>query len=170
MDSSRGRTPPVDRVAEIRADIASARARTAETLEALRFKADLPARLGDSVGNAALIFTEHVFDRVANTNGNQLVVPLGTFAANEHKTLLVRVRVPRGAAGERAVAAVRLKYDDLAESKPGTCEGHLAARLSTDGGELTPLDGLVSGRVSATETAATLQQANDLFNAGRAAM
>ncbi len=36
----------------------------AETLEALRFKADLPARLGDSVGNAALIFTEHVFDRV----------------------------------------------------------------------------------------------------------
>jgi hypothetical protein len=38
----------------------------AETLEALRFKADLPARLGDSVGNAALIFTEHVFDRVTS--------------------------------------------------------------------------------------------------------
>jgi hypothetical protein len=36
----------------------------AETLEALRFKADLPARLGDSVGNAALTFAEHVFDRV----------------------------------------------------------------------------------------------------------
>jgi len=64
MDSSRSRTPPADRVAEIRADIASARTRMAETLEAVRFKADLPARLGDSVGNAALIFTEHVFDRV----------------------------------------------------------------------------------------------------------
>ena len=67
MDSSRGRTPPIDRVAEIRADISSVRTRMAETLEALRFKADLPARLGDSVGNAALIFTEHVFDRVTST-------------------------------------------------------------------------------------------------------
>ena len=66
MDSSRSRTPPIDRVAEIRAEIVSARTRMAETLEALRFKADLPARLGDSVGNAALIFTEHVFDRVTS--------------------------------------------------------------------------------------------------------
>ena len=66
MDSSRGRTPPIDRVAEIRADISSVRTRMAETLEALRFKADLPARLGDSVGDAALIFTEHVFDRVTS--------------------------------------------------------------------------------------------------------
>jgi hypothetical protein len=38
----------------------------AETLDALRFKADLPARLGDSVGNAALIFSEHIFDRVTS--------------------------------------------------------------------------------------------------------
>jgi hypothetical protein len=38
----------------------------AETLEALRFKVDLPARLGDSVGNAALTFTEHVFDVVTS--------------------------------------------------------------------------------------------------------
>jgi hypothetical protein len=51
MDSSRSRTSPIDRVAEIRAEIVSARTRMAETLEALRFKADLPARLGDSVGN-----------------------------------------------------------------------------------------------------------------------
>jgi hypothetical protein len=78
------------------------------------------------------------------------------------------LRVPRGAAGERSIAAVRLRYDDLAESKPGSCEGKLATRLSSDTNELTPLDGLVSGRVSATETATTLQTANDLFNAGRA--
>jgi hypothetical protein len=71
MDSSRSRTPPVDRVAEIRADIASARTRMAETLEALRFKADLPARLGDSVGNAALIFTEHIFDRVMSVKEDE---------------------------------------------------------------------------------------------------
>jgi hypothetical protein len=71
MDTSRGRTPPVDRVAEIRADIASVRTRMAETLEALRFKADLPARLGDSVGNAALIFTEHVVDRVTSAKDDE---------------------------------------------------------------------------------------------------
>jgi hypothetical protein len=71
MDSSRSRTPPVDRVAEIRADISSVRTRMAETLEALRFKADLPARLGDSVGNAALIFTEHVFDRVTSAQDDE---------------------------------------------------------------------------------------------------
>jgi Protein of unknown function (DUF3618) len=71
MDSSRSRTPPADRVAEIRADIASARTRMAETLEALRLKADLPARLGDSVGNAALIFTEHVFDRVMSAQDDE---------------------------------------------------------------------------------------------------
>jgi Protein of unknown function (DUF3618) len=64
MDSSRDRTPPVDGVAEIRADIEAARTRMAETLAALRFKADLPARLGDSVGNAAVSFTEHIIDRV----------------------------------------------------------------------------------------------------------
>jgi Protein of unknown function (DUF3618) len=66
MVASRGRTSPVDRVAEIRADIEAARTRIAGTLEALRFKADLPARLGDSVGNAALSFTEHVLDRVTS--------------------------------------------------------------------------------------------------------
>ena len=88
MDSSRSRTPPVDRVAEIRADIASARTRMAETLEALRFKADLPARLGDSVGNAALIFTEHVFDRVTSAKKDEATEqhPTPIPASNESAT------------------------------------------------------------------------------------
>ena len=85
MGSSRSRTLTADRVAEIRADIVSARTRMAETLEALRYKADLPARLGDSVGNAALIFTEHVFDRVTSAREDeatkQHLVP--TPASNE---------------------------------------------------------------------------------------
>jgi Ca-activated chloride channel family protein len=114
------------------------------------------------------VFAEHVYDRVTSGNGSQLIVPLGTFSAGDHKTLLVRLRVPRGETGERAVAAVRLRYDDLAESKPGNCEGQLATRLSTDVSALTPLDALVSGRLSATETAQTLEAANELFRAGRA--
>ena len=49
---------------QIRADIEAARARVAGTLDALKFKADVPARLGDSVGTAASTFTEHLIDRL----------------------------------------------------------------------------------------------------------
>jgi hypothetical protein len=55
----------------------------AETLEALRFKADLPARLGDSVGNAVLSFTEHVFDRVTSSQEENEQHPGPIPASNE---------------------------------------------------------------------------------------
>jgi hypothetical protein len=64
MDPSRGRTSGDDHVAEIRSEIEAARARIAETLGALRFKTDVPARLGDSAGHAAATFTTHVLDRI----------------------------------------------------------------------------------------------------------
>ncbi len=114
------------------------------------------------------VTAEQVFDRVTTNNGSQVVVPFGAFSAGEHKTLLVRLRVPRGTAGERPVAALRLHYDDLADGKPGNCEGLLATRLSSDPSALSPLDGLVSARVSATETATVLEDANKLFKAGKA--
>jgi Ca-activated chloride channel homolog len=113
------------------------------------------------------VFVDHVFDRAATSTGSQLVVPFGTLSAGDHKTLLARVRIPRGTAGERAIAAVRLRYDDLAETKVGNCEGQLAARLTDDASAITPLDGIVSARVSSTETAQTLEDANALFQAGR---
>ncbi|MEO8706388.1 MAG: VWA domain-containing protein [Kofleriaceae bacterium] len=116
------------------------------------------------------VFADHVFDRVTTGDGSQLTVPLGSFSAGDRKTLLVRLRVPRGADGERPIASVRLHYDDLADAtKPGNCEGKLAARLSSDATALTTLDPFVSARVSATETAETLEEANGLFRAGRAA-
>jgi hypothetical protein len=80
----------------------------------------------------------------------------------------MHLRVPRGNAGERPIAAVRLHYDDLAESKPGECEGSLGARLSTVTAELTPLDAIVSARLTATEAAGTLEASNALFRAGHA--
>jgi Protein of unknown function (DUF3618) len=70
MDASGDRTPPVDRVAEIRSEIEAARSRIAGTLDALRFKTDLPARLGDSVGNAASTFTAHVIERVTSVEAD----------------------------------------------------------------------------------------------------
>jgi len=114
------------------------------------------------------VFADHVFDRGAASTGSQLVVPLGSFSAGDHKTLLVQLRVPRGTAGDRPIAAVRLHYDDLAEATPGTCEGELGARLSSDASELTPLDALVSARLSATEAAGSLEASNALFRQGRA--
>src|SRR5690606_38714012 len=49
-----------------------------------------------------------VFDRTFRREGSRVIVPLGTFAAGEHKTVLAKVRVARGADGERAIANVRL--------------------------------------------------------------
>ncbi|HUQ01375.1 MAG TPA: VWA domain-containing protein [Kofleriaceae bacterium] len=112
------------------------------------------------------VFADQVFDRVTVGTGSQTIIPMGAFAAGEHKTALVRLRVPRGAAGERPVAAVRLRYDDLVDQKPGQCEGALSAIATADTSKLSPLDGVVSARVSASETAATLEQANQLFREG----
>lgn len=64
MGASGDGPPPVDRVAEIRAEIQAARERIAGALDGLRYKADVPARLGDSLGDAAATFTAHVLDRV----------------------------------------------------------------------------------------------------------
>jgi len=78
------------------------------------------------------VFAEHVYDRSSAASGSQVVVPLGAFAASDHKTVLVRLRVPRGSAGERPVAAVRLRFDDLTRGQPGASEGALVAQLTDD--------------------------------------
>ena len=83
MDAQGGRTPPLDRVAEIRAEIEAARTRIAGTLEALRFRTDLPARLGDSIGNAAATFTAHVIDRVTTAESDGATGEAATVTTSE---------------------------------------------------------------------------------------
>lgn len=114
------------------------------------------------------VFAEQVFDRVTTGGGSQVVIPMGAFTAGEHKTALVRLRVPRGVPGDRPIAAVRLRYDDLVEKQPGSCEGQLAAVTTADPSKLSPLDGLVSERVTRSETAKALEDANSLLRDGRA--
>ena len=63
MDASRDRAAPDDRVVVIRGEIEAARDRIVTTLEALRHKVDVPARLGDAVGTAAGEFMAHMIDR-----------------------------------------------------------------------------------------------------------
>lgn len=107
-----------------------------------------------------------VMDRSFTRDGNRVFVPFGAFAQGESKTLLVRVRVPRGEAGERPVAEVHTRWDDLTRGRNGDCQGSLVAALTDDARGVSPLDPLVESRLGRSETAAALQRANELFEEG----
>jgi len=114
------------------------------------------------------IEVEQVLDRTFQRDADRVRVPLGDFAAGEEKTMLMRVRIPRGAAGQRPVADVRLAWDDLGKGGKNDCNGSLALLLTDDAGRISPLDPLVSGRLNRSQTAATLTEANRLFAEGQA--
>ena len=73
MDTPGDGSPSGDRVSEIRADIVAARSRIAVELEALRFKTDVPVRIGDSLANLAIAVTERVMDRVPSAEAEPVV-------------------------------------------------------------------------------------------------
>jgi Ca-activated chloride channel family protein len=106
-----------------------------------------------------------VFDRAFRREGNTLVVPLGSFSTSDDKTLLVKVRVPRGSYGQRAIADVRLSFRDFVNGNEGSSQGKLAMNLSKDG-QSSPFDPLVAGRVERSETAAILNEGNRRFALG----
>ena len=112
------------------------------------------------------VTVEQVFDRAFEQRGDRVTVPFGSFSSGDEKTVLLRLRVPSGDVGARPVANVRMSYQDLALSKPGSCDGELVARLSRDAAEVSPLDPLVETRLARSETAAALALANEQFAAG----
>jgi Ca-activated chloride channel family protein len=113
-----------------------------------------------------------VFDRSYQQVDRRVIVPLGSFAAGEQKTLLMRLDVPASPVGERPIANVSLTYTGVAQNggasqDPGECFGELAAQLTRTPSEVSPLDAIVLARLTRAETARTLTSANDLFNQGR---
>jgi Ca-activated chloride channel family protein len=110
---------------------------------------------------------DRVFDRTFRRAGNQVIVPLGAFSGSDVKTVLVKVRVPRDKEGVAPVANVELNYRDLVTGNDGRCGGKLAMEIVPSAGEATDLDPVVSGRVQRAETAATLKDANNLFEQGK---
>jgi hypothetical protein len=64
MDATREGTAARDRVAEIRLEIEAARERIVETVDALGYKADVPARLADVLSATAAGFTARLLDRI----------------------------------------------------------------------------------------------------------
>jgi Ca-activated chloride channel family protein len=81
----------------------------------------------------------------------------------------MRLEVPPSPEGERPIANVTLTYQDLATREPGECFGELAMQMATSTSEVAQLDAIVLGRLSRSETARTLEQANILFAQGRTA-
>jgi Ca-activated chloride channel family protein len=109
-----------------------------------------------------------VADRAFERRSGQVSIRLGDFSAGDEKTVLVRVRVAKGAAGERPIAEAWLRYDDLLLRAEGRAEGRLALALTERLEEVSPLDPLVEGRLQRSETASALTEANRLFATGRA--
>ncbi len=108
---------------------------------------------------------DRVFDRSFRRSGNRIIVPLGTFAKDDVKTVLVKVRVPSQVDGKVAVAGVDVTYRDLVANTDGHCGGKLALEVGGQGtGDLDPV---VNGRVQRSETASTLKEANGLFAQGK---
>ena len=114
---------------------------------------------------------ERVFDRTFRREGNQIFVPLGSFSSGEEKTLLIALRVPRGASGERPIAEVKLAYDELAKgSSAGLHEGSqgkLSALYVDDPESVSELDPVVLARMQRSQTSAVLNEVNELYAAGR---
>lgn len=109
-----------------------------------------------------------VFGTSFEREGSVVVVPLGSFAAGEERTVLAKVRVAPGASGERSVATARVRYEDLSSGNRAVSEGRLVAVFTTDGSR-SRLDPIVEERVERSSTVTTLDDANQLFKTGDAA-
>jgi Ca-activated chloride channel family protein len=109
---------------------------------------------------------EQVFDRAFRREGGRVVVPLGSFAAKDEKSVLVKLRIPADKEGPMAVAGVRLAYRDLRAARDAAFTGDLSLDVKAEGAS-GDLDPFVRARVERSTTARSLTDANDLMNAGR---
>jgi Ca-activated chloride channel homolog len=106
-----------------------------------------------------------VFDRSFERRGRKIVVPLGSFARDDVKTVLVELTVPTGADGPLPVASVDLGYRDLARGGVTHAKGELG--LAIGGGATASLDPIIAGRIARSGTADALLRANELAARGQ---
>ncbi|MBX3182476.1 MAG: VWA domain-containing protein [Polyangiaceae bacterium] len=114
------------------------------------------------------VLVSQVYDRRYQQTGSELVIPIGALSAGEERTVLVRVETPSASAGEQRVAGVFVSYDDLVRGGRSVADGELNRALSFEEAEWSPLDSIVAARVSRSETAQVLIEANQLVASGRA--
>ncbi len=108
---------------------------------------------------------DQVVDRAFRREGREIIVPLGTFAENEEKTVLLRVRANPGNDLTMNVAKVELSYAGP-QGKSERTSGKLDVGLTKDPKLVTPLDAEVEARVTRTESADALVDANRAIAGG----
>jgi hypothetical protein len=86
VDAAQDRTAEDVRVAEIRLEIERTRSRIVETIDALEYKADVPARLADVLSATASNVTARVLQRIPTSSR------ASDEEAAEHAALQVRIR------------------------------------------------------------------------------
>jgi Ca-activated chloride channel homolog len=106
-----------------------------------------------------------VVDRSFRRDGQKLFVRMGTFSAGDKKTLLVKVRVPKGSPGETEVARLSLAFTDPTSGRKLDVGGKLETELVTSGAQ-QEVDPQVAARLGRTETADAIEEANQLFESG----
>jgi Ca-activated chloride channel family protein len=121
-----------------------------------------------SIDPAPGVIVEDVLDRSFRREGTRVLVPLGAFDARQEKTVLLKVRVPADADGEKSVADLALAYRDVVRREDGRCAGTLAVDVRSDGSAQRDLDPFVAARVERSRTARALTTANELFSKGKA--
>ncbi|MBN2195846.1 MAG: VWA domain-containing protein [Polyangiaceae bacterium] len=110
-----------------------------------------------------------VYDRAHRRDGRRVVLPLGTFTAGEQKTVLVRVSVPKTAAGQLEVGELALRYRDHTSARQEASHGSLSLAVSKELTALGPLDSMVELRLNRSAARAAIEEANQLFKIGRVA-
>ena len=111
---------------------------------------------------------EQVFDRAFRRQGDRLIIPFGSVSRAQQKTVLIKLRVPVGAAGPQPVADMKLALRDLVERADGAATGALGLEVRA-GASDPSLDPFVAARLERSRTAQSLTQANLLFEAGNVA-
>lgn len=109
-----------------------------------------------------------VFDRSFSRNGSRISIPLGAFSKGELKTVLVKVKIPKGKEVALTVANIHLGYRDLASERDASLTGKLSIQLVDDKDDVAPVDAIVLDRLQRSETATALREANNLFSVGKA--
>lgn len=134
------------------------------------------ASVGDTVASGAVAEIDlapgvelvQVFDRTFSRAGSRLSIPLGTFAKDEVKTVLAKVRIPKSDDGLSSIANVRLSYRDVTTEKDAVSSGKLAIKLVSSKSDVSEIDGIVLDRLQRSQTATALREANTLFSVGKA--
>jgi Ca-activated chloride channel homolog len=109
-----------------------------------------------------------VLDR-AHDEGERITVPLGTFAEDEEKTVLLELRTADGEPAATNVATVRIVFDDLVERRNAVVESTLGLTATGPDGADSAIDAAVLERLERSRTSTALDEVNDLLGKGRVA-